>query len=239
MGSDIDIPGVGPNENVTVANNKIENTTGFGLEVDATGVPAGEAVLAPGNWWGSADLAVVQAEIEGAVIYNTFRASGVDAAPATPGFQPAGALISTLVVTTIADEDDAGATTEAPGGLGLSLREALALANANADADTISFEAGLTGTLTLVNGQLTISSSVSIAGGDVVGITIDAAGSSRVFNVTAGTSTLEGLVITGGSSSDGGGILNQATLSRSTRRLRETTRPKTAAASATKAPLRC
>ena len=183
----------------------------------ATGVPAGEAVLAPGNWWGSANLGDVQAEINGPVIFNTFRASGVDAAPATPGFQPAGALISTLVVTTEADEDDPGATTEAPGGTGLSLREAIRFANANADADTITFDPSLAGeTLTLGGSELVITNDVTIDGdvnGDnVADITVSGNDVSRVFNIDDGlasaiTANLNGLVVRDGFYAlDGGAI---------------------------------
>ena len=49
-----------------------------------------------------------------------------------------------------------------PGGAGLSLREALALANADADADTIVFASA--GTLTLTNGELGITTDVTIDG---------------------------------------------------------------------------
>jgi Ca2+-binding RTX toxin-like protein len=93
----------------------------------------------------------------------------------------------------------------------LTLREALVLANANADADTITFDAGLTDqTLLLTDGQLILSNSVTINGdtdsdGDA-DITISGGGQSRVFSVTNGTSTLNALTITNGSSSSGGGV---------------------------------
>ena len=92
-----------------------------------------------------------------------------------------------------------------------SLREALAYAAGNPGADTITFDASL-GTIVLDGNDLVIASNVTIDGdtdGDGDGdITIDAIGSSRVFDVTAGTSTLQHLVVTGGhaASEDGGGI---------------------------------
>lgn len=49
-----------------------------------------------------------------------------------------------LVVTTGVDENDPGATAAAPGGAGLSLREAIQLANANPAFDRIRFSAPLT-----------------------------------------------------------------------------------------------
>jgi FG-GAP-like repeat len=115
-----------------------------------------------------------------------------------------------FAVTTLIDENDGDYSAG-----DLSLREALALANANADADTITFATG-PGTLTLTLGQLTISTSVTIDGDtnldDVAEITIDGNDSSRVFEITGGTSTLDALVITGGQapgmgSAPGGGIL--------------------------------
>ena len=102
-----------------------------------------------------------------------------------------------------------------------SLREALALANSGANGgdalndglpDVITFDPALAGhTLTLTNGQLAIASNLTIEGdidGDGISdITVDANGLSRVFDVTAGTSTLDALVITGGhTTGDGGGV---------------------------------
>ena len=125
--------------------------------------------------------------------------------------------MATFTVTTLTDESDAGATVVAPGGTGLSLREALALANANPDEDTIEFAPGLLGgTVTLGGTQLEITTSVTIDG-DIDGdgaadITIDADGLSRVFQVVGGgSSELFALVITGGdpgngSDMNGGGV---------------------------------
>ena len=135
-----------------------------------------------------------------------------------------------LVVTTLADEldsSDPNATfADLSGGTGLSLREALALAKQDPTiTHTITFDPSLVGGstpgvddghLTLTNGELVIASSVSIEG-DVDGngtpdITIDAnhAASTRVFDVGAVTATLDGLVITGGNSLYGAGIVTAA-----------------------------
>lgn len=107
--------------------------------------------------------------------------------------------MSTLVVTNL-DNDGAG-----------SLRDTIA---ASSTGDTITFDSSLLGgTLVLTSGELAVSSNVSIEG-DVDGngtpdITIDANGASntRVFNVGAVTATLDGLVITGGNSIYGAGIV--------------------------------
>jgi len=123
--------------------------------------------------------------------------------------------ILNLIVTTANDDAYGGGTLaeETADGGGLSLREALAFTNADTDADTISFDASLSGsTITLAGEELLISSSVTIDG-DIDGdnradITIDAYGSSRVFNVTGGTSTLDSLTVTGGNVSGSGGGIN-------------------------------
>jgi CSLREA domain-containing protein len=96
-----------------------------------------------------------------------------------------------------------------------SLREALALANATATADDIVFDSTLSGTVVLDNalGELTITSDVTIDG-DTDGdnradVAVDGDDQVRVFNVTAGTSTLESLTIVGGNAgagNNGGGV---------------------------------
>ncbi len=110
--------------------------------------------------------------------------------------------MTTLTVTTLSD---------AVGNNGLSLREALAIANSSGTADRIVFASGLSGTITLEQGQLTISSNVTISGdttGDsVADIAISGNNSSRIFNVTAGTSTVDALVLKNGVSNLGGAIL--------------------------------
>jgi hypothetical protein len=73
----------------------------------------------------------------------------------------------TYTVTTLTDENDAGATAAVPGGSGLSLREAIALANASAGLDTIVFAAALTGgTIRLTNpaGTLVVNDALQIVG---------------------------------------------------------------------------
>ena len=111
--------------------------------------------------------------------------------------------MATITVTSLSD------TTAADGET--TLREALAIANGTAAADQIVFASGLSGTISLVEGSLTISEDVTIAGdvdGDGTGdITIDAGGASRVLNVTDGGAGLSGLTLTGGyATSAGGGI---------------------------------
>src|SRR5262249_35092514 len=107
-----------------------------------------------------------------------------------------------------ADEDNGSADPAA--GAGVSLREAIALANKNPGADTITF--AVAGTISLGGTQLpAISSDLTIAG-PAGGLTIDARGASRIFQVSAGAVSLNGLTLANGSADSGGGISNAATL---------------------------
>ncbi len=92
-----------------------------------------------------------------------------------------------------------------------SLRNAIASANAVAGADTITF--GVTGTITLTSGELAITESVTIDGPGASSLTISGNNSSRIFNITDGTGTLQnvavdGLTLTSGNapSANGGAI---------------------------------
>jgi parallel beta-helix repeat protein len=132
-----------------------------------------------------------------------------------------------FVVTTLTDELDSSSPTATQDDFGgandLSLREALALANANPDLNTITFAASLSGgTLFLTQGELTITSSLTIdadRGNDgIADITISADSApgaddatTRVFHIgqygaDGVVATLVGLVIRDGIASFGGGI---------------------------------
>lgn len=86
-----------------------------------------------------------------------------------------------------------------------SLREAIAAANANADTNTINFAtaipgvmSGVTGTITLTNGQLTVTNSVNIVGPGAANLTVSGNYSSRVFAFSGLTAVLSGLTIADG-----------------------------------------
>jgi hypothetical protein len=127
-----------------------------------------------------------------------------------------------LVVTTLDDEpfDGGDITQETADGNGLSLREAIGLANAAGGSHTITFDPSLAGgTLYLTNGELDISSNVTIDGdidrngvADIAISADNAAGgyaTGRVFNIggNATSAVLDGLIIEDGVvSSSGGGI---------------------------------
>src|SRR5262245_12897821 len=100
-----------------------------------------------------------------------------------------------------------------------SLRGEIAAAQSG---DTINFAPGLAGqTITLINGELTITRSLDIEGPGANRLTVSGNGASRVFDVSGGvTVTIAGMTITDGLAngsspviaSTGGGILNFGTL---------------------------
>jgi hypothetical protein len=110
---------------------------------------------------------------------------------------------ATFTVTNLAD---AG-----PG----SLRQAIADANADpTSADTIVFQPGLTGTITLTTGQLTVTGPVTIIGPDPRKLTISGNNQSRIFEFDNGNPSLShydlsGVTLTQGAATGdqlGGGI---------------------------------
>lgn len=102
------------------------------------------------------------------------------------------------------------------GGAG-SLRSAILRANATARADTIQFTPGLSGTIALTSGELTVTHSVTIVGPTTRVLAVSGNHVSRVFTIAAGaTVTISNLTITNGNAgagrSAGGGILNVGAL---------------------------
>ncbi|MES1264447.1 MAG: hypothetical protein ABUU24_02210, partial [Variovorax sp.] len=93
-----------------------------------------------------------------------------------------------------------------------SLRQAVLDANAAAGADTITFQAGLTGTITLTTGQLVVADSVDIQGPGAGALSVSGNDVSRVFylynNLGPIDITISGLTVTGGSAANGAGIAN-------------------------------
>ncbi|MCA9238465.1 MAG: hypothetical protein KDA44_23500, partial [Planctomycetales bacterium] len=116
-----------------------------------------------------------------------------------------------LLVTTIADEDDG--TSDPTYGAGTSLREAIAYANAHPGADTITFAAGVDGGTITVGNQLTLTETGAGNGttitGPAAGITISGNNLTRVLQVNAGVvATVEGLTFADGYADQGGAIVN-------------------------------
>ncbi len=113
---------------------------------------------------------------------------------------------SFFIVTTTNDELDYSNTD-------VSLREAINSANGNVGADTITFAAGLSGTIALSAslGQLPIATSLIINGNGATNTVIDAGKQGfRVIEVTGNSSdvTLSGMTITGGQTTGNGGGIN-------------------------------
>ena len=115
-------------------------------------------------------------------------------------------MIPSSVVNTTADEFGFSNGTT-------SLREAIAGANA-VPGQTITFDPTVFAsaqTITLTLGQLELSdtSGTETITGPAAGVTVNAGGTSRVFQVDTGvTASISGLTITGGSAGNGGGLYN-------------------------------
>ena len=90
-----------------------------------------------------------------------------------------------------------------------SLRQAIIDVGAG---DEITFDAGVTGTITLTSGELAINKDMTITGPGADVLSIDGNASSRIFEIgtsyTNPTVTITGLTITNGSETYGGGIYN-------------------------------
>jgi parallel beta-helix repeat protein len=93
-----------------------------------------------------------------------------------------------------------------------SLRQAIEDANSAAGPDVVTFQAGLTGTITLTTGQLSISDSVDIQGPGAAVLSVSGNNASRVFYMYNNSSTLDitvsGLTITGGDAAIGAGLVD-------------------------------
>lgn len=93
-----------------------------------------------------------------------------------------------------------------------SLRDAVASANSTAGADVINFQPGLTGTIALTTGELSLYDSVDIQGPGAATITVSGSNSSRIFYIYSSANapidvTISGLTMTNGNDPDGGGAI--------------------------------
>lgn len=126
--------------------------------------------------------------------------AGIGAALVVGGALAPPAEAATFNVTNL---NDAGAG---------SLRQAIDDANAAAGADVVTFQAGLTGTITLTTGQLAITDSLDIQGPGQSALTVSGNGASRVFYLYSGSAlldvTISGLTISNGNASIGGGLVD-------------------------------
>src|SRR5258706_4444683 len=113
---------------------------------------------------------------------------------------------NSLEVNTLVDTNDGVCDASS-----CSLREAIANATSG---NTVTFASGLSGTIVLTNGELAISTNLTITGPGAKALAISGNNSSRVFNITSGTVTLANMTIRNGqvTGNIGGGIRNLATL---------------------------
>jgi len=81
--------------------------------------------------------------------------------------------------------------------------------------NVINFASGLSGNITLTNGELAIAQALTILGPGVKTLTVSGNNSSRVFNISSGTVVISGLTIANGyhdNTVQGGGIANAGNL---------------------------
>lgn len=146
------------------------------------------------------------------------RRAGLLAGAAVGAFAlaPSAAQAANFEVNTLADtapDPSPGACTTDPNGC--TLREAVNDANGSSAADAITFQSGLSGTITLsALGQLqfTDPNGLSIDGGGVITISGDTdssgtpnTGDTRIFNISDGDATLSNLTLSGGYAASGMG----------------------------------
>jgi hypothetical protein len=135
-------------------------------------------------------------------------------AVAAPAAQAANFEVNTLTDTS--PDASPGACTTAVNGC--TLREAVNDANGNSAPDQITFQSGLSGTISLQLGELPLTdpSGLTIDGGGQITVSGDkdssgtpTAGDSRIFNVTNGDVTFSNLTLSGGyASGQSGGAIN-------------------------------
>jgi CSLREA domain-containing protein len=111
---------------------------------------------------------------------------------------PHPALAATLTVNTLLDEND-GSCADGD----CSLRDAIQVA---APGDTIIF--GITGTIILTLGQLTVDKDLTLSGPGQDSLTLSGNNTSRIFWITAGNVAFSGLTIANGYADNGGGMYN-------------------------------
>jgi|GEM_PF-733433 len=134
----------------------------------------------------------------------TFTPSSTPTATFTPSSTPTATL--TPIPCTIVQNLSDGA---APGPTG-SLRAAIICANSS-PGSIITFQTGLSGTITLNSGELVLTANMTITGPGAAQITVNAAGASRVLdlNSTGATVIVSGLTLTNGNVGtvkDGGNV---------------------------------
>jgi parallel beta-helix repeat protein/predicted outer membrane repeat protein len=114
----------------------------------------------------------------------------------------AGTAVSVLSATPASANTPIAVTSLADDGSGTTLREAIEQANSDAGQDTITFQSGLSGTITLASDLPNITDALQIQGPGAAVITVDGA-SHSIFNfyeidAAAGANAVSGLTLTHG-----------------------------------------
>ena len=115
--------------------------------------------------------------------------------------------VTTLTVDTLVDGPANATDCTTPVAGSCSLRDAIA---ASSSGDVIEFAPGLTGTLALTNGTLTIAHALTVRGPEASALSIDAHNGSRIFTIYAGSGepvTIESLGLRNGYSGGSGGAI--------------------------------
>ncbi|HEV7765788.1 MAG TPA: choice-of-anchor Q domain-containing protein [Thermoanaerobaculia bacterium] len=89
-----------------------------------------------------------------------------------------------------------------------SLRQAVLDANGSGGADTITFQAGLTGTITLTTGEIAVTEGLTISGPGAALLSVSGNDASRIFNIEAAPAAPETIAISGLTMTDGLGFVS-------------------------------
>ena len=142
---------------------------------------------------------------------NTSTVTATPTSTATPTRTPTPTRTSTptltptpiagqLTVNTLGDHDDGTCAADC------TLREAITIANGNPGANTVTFAAGLSGKITLTDGELVVSDILTITGPGPATLAISGNAASRVMRIAGATTNISGLALVEGSASDGAGL---------------------------------
>jgi CSLREA domain-containing protein len=105
-------------------------------------------------------------------------------------------------------------TSDSPTATGNTLREAIAYANSLTGSQTVTFASALTSggpaTITLTNGELDITGSLTITGPGANELTVDGDNNSEIFVVNSQTQTIQDVAITGLTLTDAPGAIDDS-----------------------------